>query len=407
MRIESNGNLTMRSGGSFTANRADNTRDTKVYTDNSAGYLVTSFDPLHVQSANRLVFFTNGANERMRVNINGNVGIGTTTDSYRLHVYHATNDAPLFVDSGSVNGAHMRFGQNGSVKHYIGCGGGISLGDDDQLSMRGFDKILFATGNSSTERMRIDSAGRVGIGTSSLVEKFQIGAAAGNGAGVEFAGNGTTVGTDSFFVGQGSGSEAYVWQRNSNDLIFGQANTERWRIVNGGDLKSNSYAYNSVDGLLLLGTSGRIFNGINFNGYGAEIYMINNRIANGVCSLMQYRTNGTVHGSIYASSSGLSFNNTSDYRVKSNVTEITGSLDKIASLRPVSYNLYDLEETNTGFIAHEVQEIFPEMVYGEKDAVDEDGEAIMQGLNMGVDMTAHLVAAIKELKARIEVLESA
>ena len=117
-------------------------------------------------------FYTANANnttatERMRINSGGNISIGTTTDTYRLHVYHASNDAPLFIDSGSANGAHLRFGSSGTVKHYMGSGGGIGLGDNEDLTIRAFDNILVATGNSSTERMRIDSSGNLGIGTSS------------------------------------------------------------------------------------------------------------------------------------------------------------------------------------------------------------------------------------------------
>jgi hypothetical protein len=100
---------------------------------------------------------------------NNRVGIGTTSPSVRTHIYDAATDAVLYIDSGSVNGSHARFLASGSVKHFVGSGGGFSLGDVDDFAIRSFDNILFSTGNSSTERLRIDSIGRVGIGTSSFV----------------------------------------------------------------------------------------------------------------------------------------------------------------------------------------------------------------------------------------------
>jgi hypothetical protein len=93
-----------------------------------------------------------------------NVGIGTASPSVRTHIYDAATDAVLYIDSGNVNGSHARFLASGSVKHFFGSGGGFSLGDVDDFGFRAFDNLLFSTGNSSTERVRIDSSGNVGIG---------------------------------------------------------------------------------------------------------------------------------------------------------------------------------------------------------------------------------------------------
>ena len=68
----------------------------------------------------------------------------------------------------------MRFRTNGSSQHFVGSGGGISLGDNEDLSMRAYDNIRIATGNNSTERVRITSAGHafytqsVGIQTNNI-----------------------------------------------------------------------------------------------------------------------------------------------------------------------------------------------------------------------------------------------
>ena len=97
-----------------------------------------------------------------------------TFDGELLTVNGGTNDTPLIVDTTNVNGAHMRFRTNGGTQHFVGCGGGISLGDNEDLSMRSYDNLLFATGNSSTERLRITSTGGVNFSNGELIENCNV-----------------------------------------------------------------------------------------------------------------------------------------------------------------------------------------------------------------------------------------
>ena len=87
-----------------------------------------------------------------------------TWDGDLFKINAATNDNPLQVDTGSSNGAHMRFFRNGTQLHFFGCGAGISLGDSEDLSIRSYDNILLSTGNSSSEKVRITSGGKIGMG---------------------------------------------------------------------------------------------------------------------------------------------------------------------------------------------------------------------------------------------------
>jgi len=83
-----------------------------------------------------------------------------------------------------------------------------------------------------------------------------------------------------------------------------------------------------------------------------------------------------------------------------------GALDRVDALKPSRFNfITDPEKTVDGFLAHEVQAIIPEAVTGEKDAVDEEGNPVYQGIDQS-KIVPLLVGAIKELKAEIELLKS-
>ena len=87
-----------------------------------------------------------------------------TWDGQTLDANGGSNDTPLILDSTNSNGAHMRFRTNGGTQHFLGCGGGISLGDSQDLSIRAYDNVLFAAGNTATERFRFAASGQLGVG---------------------------------------------------------------------------------------------------------------------------------------------------------------------------------------------------------------------------------------------------
>jgi len=92
------------------------------------------------------------------------------------------------------------------------------------------------------------------------------------------------------------------------------------------------------------------------------------------------------------------FNATSDYRIKENI-KILDNLFTLDKLRPITYTNKITKKQDIGFIAHEVQELFPYLVMGEK-----DGER-MQSLNYN-GLIGVLVKEIQELKKRVSELES-
>jgi hypothetical protein len=114
--------------------------------------------------------------------------------------------------------------------------------------------------------------------------------------------------------------------------------------------------------------------------------------------------NGQV-GKIQTSGSATSFLTSSDYRLKEDIAPMTGALAKVALLKPVTYKWKVDGAAGQGFIAHELQEVVPDCVGGEKDAVDANGNPQYQGVDTSF-LVATLTAAIQELTARVAALES-
>ena len=115
--------------------------------------------------------------------------------------------------------------------------------------------------------------------------------------------------------------------------------------------------------------------------------------------------NGTV-GSIATSGSATAYNTSSDYRLKENVVTDWDATSRLKQLKPSRFNFKaDKDTTVDGFLAHEVSSIVPEAITGTKDEVDEDGNAVMQGIDQS-KLVPLLVKALQEAMTRIETLEA-
>lgn len=144
---------------------------------------------------------------------------------------------------------------------------------------------------------------------------------------------------------------------------------------------------------------------------GVEVLRAN---ANGTNAMMFHRLDSLVGiggggstqiGSISMTNGATAFNTSSDYRLKENVVDMTGAVDRVKQLKPSRFNFIGNTNTVDGFLAHEAQAVVPESVTGTKDEVDTDGNAVYQGIDQG-KLVPLLVGAIKELTARIEALEA-
>jgi len=109
-------------------------------------------------------------------------------------------------------------------------------------------------------------------------------------------------------------------------------------------------------------------------------------------------------GSIRTSGSTTSFNTSSDYRLKEDIVDMEGSIERLKDLKPCNFRWKSDGTRVDGFIAHEAQEVVPEAVHGTKDAVKEDGTPDYQGIDQA-KLVPLLTKALQEAVAKIEALE--
>lgn len=110
-------------------------------------------------------------------------------------------------------------------------------------------------------------------------------------------------------------------------------------------------------------------------------------------------------GSISTDGSTISVTGISDYRVKENVEDLASGLEVVNStrVRTFSFTTDPTHSKRVGFIAHELQEVVPYAVVGDKDAVDDEGQPVMQQVDFS-KLVPLLVRAVQELSAKVDAL---
>jgi hypothetical protein len=113
---------------------------------------------------------------------------------------------------------------------------------------------------------------------------------------------------------------------------------------------------------------------------------------------MQMLQSGTPVGSITSSGSTTQYNTSSDYRLKNITGALTGYKERLMSLQPKQGTWVSDNSEFRGFLAHEFANPYRASVVGDKDAVDTEGNPVMQGMQASSsEVMADLVAMVKEL----------
>jgi hypothetical protein len=319
-------------------------------------------------------------------------------------------------------------------------------------------RLLFATtadgASSPTERARIDSSGRLLVGTTAALEdstspvhikssSFLIHGHTNGDAG-HFARFDNSVNGPFFFLQKSRsstlGTHAIVQSGDSlGGVLF--AGSDGTNFTVGGTIQcqvDGTPGANDMPGRLLFSTTsdGASSTTARMLINSAGVVAFQNQTANsgtgsrfepntenvdrlvmlsagtGATTLQVFGNNNGTIGTITTSGSATAYNTSSDYRLKENVTPVPDGITRLQQLKPSRFNfITDPDKTVDGFLAHEAQAVVPECVTGIKDAVDEDGNPVYQGIDQSKLvplLTAALQEAIGEiesLKARVAALE--
>ena len=396
---------------------------------------------------------------RMVIDSSGRVGIGTTSPNYKLSVNAGAANTAVAEFTGTATGRGLLISTNND--------GGVNDDSVHYNAQRGSGNHIFEVG--STELARIDSSGRLLVGTSSsrIVEDLlgngpqgliQIEAANSDAimsiisAGTADAGragtlslgrhrnstvggtptvvqSGDTLGAICFAGGDGTDMRTkgasiacqVDGTPGANDmpgrLVFSttadgaSSPTERMRIKENGNLLINTTTEGAGIGfstkLAIEGTDVAVFK--NSAGSSANLIYAWNAGTSGNNAFIGFGTEGTytARGSINYNRSGgvVAYNTTSDYRAKTLIGEIENPGETIDALKVYRGVMNGATVERPMLVAHEAQEVAPYCVTGEKDAVDDDGNPIYQQMDHQV-LVPLLIAEIQQLRARVAALES-
>ena len=273
------------------------------------------------------------------------------------------------------------------------------------------DTIAFSEGG--VEAARFDSSGNLGIGTSSPAVPLDV-VANSSALNLRLRGRSAdSIGQMEFWNNASSTRYGYIGSESTNitlatsgalPLIFVTNGSERVRIDSSGLLLVNttSQTFNSRFCVNTALNGGSFQTTAGASSYSAIVGARSGNIGN---VAEWWYSSATQVGTISITSSTTAYNTSSDYRLKNTIFPMTGALAKVALLKPVTYKWNIDDSDGEGFIAHELAEVIPHAVTGEKDAVDEEGNPKYQGIDTSF-LVATLTAAIQEQQAIIESLKA-
>jgi hypothetical protein len=343
---------------------------------------------------------TSAPTQKLSILNNGNVGIGTNSPSELLHL-RSTGPARLLIEADSDNvtetdNAQIILKQDGGA---VVSRLGYKTNTNDLELFNEFSSNIYL-GTSNSIRATLHANGNFGIGTTGPRTKLHV--------------SGLT-GDDDPSLGSSTAPLFVSNTANSYGLNIGVNN------VGASWLQAQSNTSATAYNMLLNPLGGNV--GIGMTSPNSKLY-IQGSTSTTSSQLMRIRSTASststplriiefirssyaVRGYISMNQYGVQYNTSSDYRLKENITPINDALDRLNKLKP---NRFSWKEGPSdykvdGFIAHEVAEVIPEAVSGEKDAVDENNKPSYQGIDQA-KIVPLLTAALQEAVSKIEQLET-
>ena len=353
-------------------------------------------------TANTLQFITN-ATTRATIDSSGNLGLGVTPsawDSVFKNIQMGGNgysgsfysQANGDISNGIVLNAYYNAGWK-----YTASSKAVTRYEQNN----GLHSWSYASSGTAgnaitfTQAMTLDASGNLSIGSTSNASRLDVTGADNTGgtlASRVYSANRTA------FLGFGfntisansNASGLFLEALGANVMTFSTNGSERARIDSSGNLLVGTTTNT-------LGGGSRVIAQIS----NAFYTYTSNQTGSSTKYHFQFADTGTAVGTITSSGSTTAYNTSSDYRLKNTIAPMTGALAKVALLKPCTYKWNADGSDGEGFIAHELAEVVPQCVTGEKDAVDEEGNPKYQGIDTSF-LVATLTAAIQELKAEFD-----
>ena len=330
---------------------------------------------------------TNGTTTAVTIDTSQNVGIGTTSPvaSTKLTI------------NGSNDQIYLRTADTNAVVMSIGNSAGNSVYFQSKATGTG-TALPFAWYMGGTQSMTLDASGNLGLATSSVTPRdagattLELYGPSSGRAAIKFTNSTSgTTGTDGMFLGYDSSLNFNILNNEAGAILFGTSNTERARIDTSGNL--------------LVGTTSSLGKVTIYTASGTGLYFDNAAATGG---FVTFRYNSSVCGSITTGGGGTTtYATSSDYRLKEITGPLTGAKDFIMALQPKQGTWKVNGDKFAGFLAHEFADVSPSSVVGEKDAVDEKGNPVYQGIQAGsAEVIANMVSLLQELSAQVTTLQT-
>jgi len=362
------------------------------------------------------IAFAEGGAEVMRIDSSGNVGIGTSSPASKL-------DINTGASTGTTDMITLGGLDNASTKQTYGV---IQMGIENNTASSEQGNILLQTvesgtvrtriningsgyqafSNGGTERMRIDSSGNVGIGTSSPTAKLTVN----NATATDYV-TLTTAGSTKGVLADEAGD---LIIKSAAALLLQTNGSIRARIDSSGNLLVGTTTQNGSEKFGIVTTGSGAFAHWKSTGTSGNpnVFRLSTGQLSGAIGTGRFITCDDgggdkffVAGSGVVNSTSTSITAISDSRLKENVRDLETGLDSVMSLKPRRFDWKENQGTNkkdvAGFIAQEVESVLPDLIGEWKNS--EADETTYKSLAMG-DMIPSLVKAIQEQQALITAL---
>jgi hypothetical protein len=335
-----------------------------------------------------LVFSPGGAIKALMISNSGNVSIGTS-------VAPAVNGLGLAIYASDYPRITLRNSTSGDT-----TGDGLQIamvGANVQYDLAESGYQMWTTGG--TERLRITSAGSVGIGTTSPVQKLDV---VGNG---NFGGVSTPYidfkSTDTTGVGWSYKQISFKDATNAELYAIGYLWPNLTFDVSGSRVMTLTTAKETIlGGVLYLNQTSQATVNANATAIGINgIYWMNRGSGSGLYHVL-FGNGGNLVGSITSNTTNTQFNTSSYYSLKKYLKDFN-ALDILSNIKLYDFAWKLNDSRMYGVLAHELKETLSYAVVGEKDELDEDGKIKPQGVDYSL-LTPILAKAIQELSTKLD-----